>query len=81
MTEQQQIEELLSTFSTKGWAVFKEFYEEQLKALKDNAWLECDTADKWQIQRGKIDILTAMLGYDEYVRQVADQLAEKEEDV
>lgn len=76
---QQELETLLDLFEHDGWKIFIDEKEDLHKALKEQAYLECNTNDEWQQRRGMIATLDGIVSYENVVKFIIEQ--REQEDV
>jgi hypothetical protein len=83
MTEQEQIkfDNLREMFNTKGWKDFQEDLKEGLRVAVESAPESCLTAETWHFQRGSIAQLKSVLGYQNYIEAVEQQMEEEDASV
>lgn len=71
--DQKEMETLLDLFEHEGWTIFIDEIEKQLNSLKENAHIECETNDNWQLRRGCVGILSQIVSYENTIKYVAEQ--------
>jgi len=77
---QDYYESLLDMFISPGWKNFIKDQEEALEYLTLSAPRNCPDNDLWQQCRGKLEILSIIVGFEETMRSNLAEL-EKEGDI
>lgn len=72
--EQQEYEALLEMFNSKGWEIYSKQWEDTLKQMIKMAPDYCITNDTWQYQRGAIDQIKRVTGYEHFTRVSLEQV-------
>lgn len=67
-------ESLLDMFMTDGWSHFKTDFTESLRHMIEHAYEDCPEANDWIKRRGEIEVLTRVVGFEEFIRESFDQL-------
>jgi hypothetical protein len=69
-----ELEELLTTYSTKGYQTLQEEHQSLLDVAVATAADQCPTNDLWQQRRGEIATLRHVIGMEGQVRWQLDHL-------
>lgn len=69
MQDDQSLEEINYTLSTKGWNLFVEEVRDELLVLKDS-FLYVEDNNKLHFMRGKVSVLEGILNYRDKVDNI-----------
>lgn len=67
---QEYYEHLFDLFSTPGWNILMEEYQETRDSMKIE---NCITAEDFWQAKGKVDMLNRFLGYEEIIKRTYDE--------
>lgn len=79
--EQKTMETLLDLFQHDGWTIFIDELDNQLKQLKEHAYIECDSNEQWQQRRGLITVLSQVVSYENTIKIIASQNDDPEDEL
>ena len=68
-SNQEYYDDYFEMFNTDGWRTFKEEEEQELTNAKNTAHLVCITNDQWQIHKGQISTLEALVNFENFIKQ------------
>lgn len=72
-----ELQDILDMCATPGWKKWMEVNKQQLAFDKENAYIVCDTHEKWERHRGHVSLMERILGLEETARQSYDQVQEQ----
>lgn len=79
--QQQELEQLLDLFLHPGWKIYQEYYGELLKYAKEDLPFVALNDEQLREQRGKIQQLEGMLGFENFIRATMEQEGQEDADV
>lgn len=66
--EEQELEDLIDMFLTKGWKIFMQDFNKLLTDKIQSADLNCKTNDEWQYNRGVVSELRYITNYEQIMK-------------